>query len=63
MEVMSDRASDFSSGRGLSRFEALPEEYEVNYYLAEEAVVNGKGSRKNHFLPRSLYMGRCGSME
>lgn len=29
MEVMSDRASDFSSGRGLSRFEALPEEYEI----------------------------------
>lgn len=40
MEVISDRASDFSSGRGLSRFEALPEEYEVNYNLAEEAVVN-----------------------
>jgi hypothetical protein len=46
---MSDRASVFSNGRGLSRFEALPEEYEVKYHLAEEEVLNGKGSRNNHF--------------
>ena len=40
--VMSDRGSAFHSWRGLSRFEALLEEYEVNYYLAKNAAVNGK---------------------
>ena len=40
--VMSDRGSAFHSWKGLSRFEALMEEYEVNYYLAKEAAVNGK---------------------
>ena len=40
--AMSDRGSAFHSWRGLSRFEALLEEYEVNYYLAREAAVNGK---------------------
>jgi transposase InsO family protein len=40
--VMSDRGSAFHSWKGLSRFEALLEEYEVNYYLAKEAAVNGK---------------------
>ena len=40
--VMSDRGSAFHSWKGLSRFEALLEEYEVNYYLAREAAVNGK---------------------
>jgi transposase InsO family protein len=40
--VMSDRGSAFHAWRGLSRFEALLEEYEVNYYLAKEAAVNGK---------------------
>ena len=40
--VMSDRGSAFHSWRGLSRFEALLEEYEVNYFLAKEAAVNGK---------------------
>ena len=39
---MSDRGSAFHSWRGLSRFEALLEEYEVNYFLAKEAAVNGK---------------------
>jgi len=33
--VMSDRGSAFHSWKGLSRFEALLEEYEVNYYLAK----------------------------
>jgi len=40
--VMSDRGSAFHCWKGLSRFEALLEEYEVNYYLAKEAAVNGK---------------------
>lgn len=40
--VMSDRGTAFHSWRGLSRFEALLEEYEVNYFLAKEAAVNGK---------------------
>ena len=40
--VMSDRGSAFHAWRGLSRFESLLEEYEVNYYLAKEAAVNGK---------------------
>ena len=40
--VMSDRGSAFHSWKGLSRFEAMLEEYEVNYYLAKEAAVNGK---------------------
>jgi transposase InsO family protein len=40
--VMSDRGAAFHSWKGLSRFEALLEEYEINYYLAKEAAVNGK---------------------
>jgi len=40
--VMSDRGSAFHSWRGLSRFEALLEEYEINYFLVKEAAVNGK---------------------
>ena len=40
--VMSDRGSAFHSWRGLSRFEALLEDYEINYFLAKEAAVNGK---------------------
>jgi transposase InsO family protein len=40
--VMSDRGTAFHSWRGLSRFEALLEEYEINYFLAKEAAVNGK---------------------
>ncbi len=40
--AMSDRGSAFHSWKGLSRFEALLEEYEVNYYLAKNASVNGK---------------------
>jgi transposase InsO family protein len=40
--VMSDRGTAFHSWRGLSRFEALLEDYEINYFLAKEAAVNGK---------------------
>ena len=40
--VMSDRGSAFHSWKGLSRFEALLEDYEVNFHLAKEAAVNGK---------------------
>jgi transposase InsO family protein len=40
--AMSDRGSAFHSWKGLSRFEAFLESYEINYYLAREAAVNGK---------------------
>lgn len=40
--VMTDRGSAFHSWKGLSRFEALLEEYEINHFLAKEAAVNGK---------------------
>ncbi len=40
--AMSDRGSAFHSWKGLSRFEALLEEYEINYFLAKKASVNGK---------------------
>lgn len=40
--VMSDRGSAFHSWKGLSRFEALLESYEINYYLAKEPQANGK---------------------
>jgi len=40
--AMSDRGAAFHSWKGLSRFEALLEEYEVNFHLAKEAAVNGK---------------------
>ena len=40
--VMTDRGSAFHSWKGLSRFEALLEDYEINYFLAREAAVNGK---------------------
>ena len=50
--VMSDRGSAFHAWRGLSRFEALLEEYEVNYYLAKEAAVNGKVEALNASLQK-----------
>jgi len=40
--AMADRGTAFHSWKGLSRFEALLEEYEINYYMAKEAAVNGK---------------------
>jgi len=40
--VMSDRGSAFHSWRGLSRFQKLLEEYEINFYLAKEPQANGK---------------------
>lgn len=40
--VMCDRGSAFHSWKGVSRFEALLEEHEINLYLAKEAAVNGK---------------------
>lgn len=40
--VMSDRGSAFHSWRGLSRFQKLLEEYEVNFVLATEPQTNGK---------------------
>jgi transposase InsO family protein len=40
--VMSDRGSAFHSWKGISQFEALLEDYEVNFHLAKEAAVNGK---------------------
>jgi len=41
-DAVMDRGSAFHSWRGLSRFEAMLESYEINYYLAQEAAVNGK---------------------
>lgn len=40
--IMTDRGSAFHSWKGLSRFEALLEEYEINHFLAKEPAVNGK---------------------
>lgn len=40
--VMSDRGSAFHSWRGLSRFQKLLEEYEINFVLAVEPQTNGK---------------------
>jgi transposase InsO family protein len=40
--VMNDRGSAFHSWKGLSRFEALLEEYEINYFLSKSAATNGK---------------------
>ena len=40
--LMSDRGAAFHSWKGLSRFEAVLQDYEVNYYLAKSAAVNGK---------------------
>lgn len=40
--VMSDRGSAFHSWRGLSRFQALLEEYSVDFILSREPQVNGK---------------------
>lgn len=40
--VMSDRGSAFHSWRGLSRFQKLLEELEVNFVLATEPQTNGK---------------------
>ena len=40
--VMSDRGSAFHSWRGLSRFQALLEEYEISFVLATEPQANGK---------------------
>ena len=40
--VMSDRGSAFHSWRGLSRFQTLLEEHEINFVLATEPQTNGK---------------------
>ena len=56
--VMSDRGSAFHSWRGLSRFEALLEDYEINYYLAKEAAVNGKVEALNASFQVSVDSGR-----
>lgn len=40
--VMSDRGSAFHSWKGLSRFEKMVEDFEINYFLAKDAAVNGK---------------------
>jgi transposase InsO family protein len=40
--VMSDRGSAFHSWRGVSRFQKLLEEYEINFVLATEPQTNGK---------------------
>ena len=40
--VMSDRGSAFHSWRGISRFQKLLEEHEINFVLATEPQTNGK---------------------
>lgn len=40
--AMSDRGSAFHSWRGLSRFERMLEDYEINFHLAKKPQVNGK---------------------
>ena len=40
--VMSDRGSAFHSWKGLSRFQKMLEDYEINFHLAKEPRVNGK---------------------
>lgn len=52
--VMTDRGSAFHSWKGLSRFEALLEEYEVDHYLAMEAAVNGKVEALNASFEKEL---------
>ena len=52
--VMSDRGSAFHSWRGLSRFERLLEEYEIDFYLAREAAVNGKVEALNANVQKEL---------
>jgi transposase InsO family protein len=45
--VMSDRGAAFHSWRGLSRFQALLEEYEINFVLSTEPQINGKAEALN----------------
>ena len=45
--VMSDRGSAFHSWRGMSRFQALLEEYSVDFVLATVPQVNGKSEALN----------------
>ena len=52
--VMTDRGSAFHSWKGLSRFEALLEEYEVDHYLAVEAAINGKVEALNASFEKEL---------
>lgn len=40
--AMSDRGSAFHSWKGLSRFERMLEDYEINFHLAQEPQTNGK---------------------
>jgi transposase InsO family protein len=56
--VMSDRGSAFHSWRGISRFERLLEEYEVNFYLAKEAAVNGKVEALNAAFQKECLLQR-----
>lgn len=52
--VMSDRGSAFHSWKGISRFEALLEEYGIDRYLAKEARVNGKVEALNASVQKEL---------
>jgi len=56
--VMSDRGSAFHSWRGVSQFERLLEEYEINFYLAKEAPVNGKVEALNAAFQKECLMQR-----
>lgn len=52
--VMTDRGSAFHSWKGLSRFEAMLEEYGIDHYLAQEARVNGKVEALNASVQKEL---------
>jgi transposase InsO family protein len=52
--LMSDRGSAFHSWKGLARFQALLEEYGIDFYLAKEAQVNGKSEALNAAVQKEL---------
>lgn len=56
--VMTDRGSAFHSWKGVSRFQALLEEYGVDLYLAKEAQVNGKVEALNASVQKELIRER-----
>jgi len=52
--VMTDRGAAFHSFKGVSRFERLLEELEINHYLALEPAVNGKAEALNASVQKEL---------
>ena len=56
--VMSDRGSAFHSWRGISRFQSLLEEYEINFLLAQLPQVNGKAEALNATFQKECLLQR-----